>query len=370
MASIEITRARGLAMARSALRHRDLDELLLVLNSSPDARSWLSPQPSDIPSTPILNDAIRLRDDSLVMALLAFGAPIDGPKGHPSALFFSLKRGTPGTLRAILAFGGDASALNEKGQHPLEALFEHVANRPKAWEEDGWAWLKKIRSLLEAGVAKDLMAPSDRCKDALWPRIISRNPPVEAVALLVKAGAPVDHLVSEQTLLLRAIIDGDVADIATLLDLGADPLLKIQHSLRGSESVWAIAARRRPHMPERVLRLLLSRGCELGDTDIFEHAIRAALYLSPVAMSHHALSYLALLLDLGADPSHMIEQPSPGEPFLLSRFTRSGYSQSSPKSRLDSEVLGLLVAAHERSALSKSSTPAASQGSQPPRPRL
>lgn len=356
-------------MARSALRHRDLNELLAVLNSSPDARSWLSPLPSDIPSTPILNDAIRLRDDSLVMALLAFGAPIDGPQGHPSALFFSLKRGTPGTLRAILAFGGDASALNEKGQHSLEALFEHVANRANAWEEERLGWLKKIRSLLDAGVAKDLMAPSDRCKDALWLRIISRRPPIEAAALLIKAGAPVDQLASEQTLLLRAIVDGDAPNVARLLDLGADPLLQIQQP-RAAESVWAAAARRRPQMPEGVLRLLLSRGCKLGDTRILEDAIRSALYSSPSSMSGQALSYLALLLDLGADPSHMIEQRSPGDPFQLSRFTRSGYSQLSPTSRLDPEVLALLVAAHERRSLGESSVHASSPASQAPRPRL
>lgn len=387
MPSIEINRARGLALARSALRHRDLDELLAILNSSPDAASWLSPLQSDIPSTPILNDAIRLQDDSLVLALLAFGAPLEGPAGHPSALFFSLKRGTPGAVKAILAFGGSGRALNERGEHPLEAIFTHIANRLSAWEADSTQWLAKLQHLLDAGAADDLMSEQTRNtkRHLLWERLAYpssalQRRPKEAIELLVRAGAPVDHVFQEQTMLFRAIIDGDSPSVESLLRLGADPLLRITQRLSGPNetwqpTVWELALARQTSMSPPMLRALVAKGCSLAETRLLPYAISKALYYVMDSQAAETMAYIELLVELGADPAPLIYRPAPDAPFEFSNVISSLCGARSSLSSLGgspraSAILSLLVAAHERSTLEKSFDSTGSPPSPQPRRRL
>lgn len=113
---------------------------------------------------------------------------------------------------------------------------------------------------------------------------------LEAVVLLIKAGAPVNEELGHSTPLLRAVKSGHVAIAAILLEHGAQPNVHLSHVFPPLHETTA-------NLPDiDMMRLLLKHGADAND--VFPGVTPLHLAISKLRVDK-----VRLLLDYGADPS-------------------------------------------------------------------
>jgi ankyrin repeat protein len=151
-------------------------------------------------------------DASKVRLLLDAGARTDARASDGwTALMFAAARGEVGSVRALTEAGADVQATNKWRQTALMAAARTGS-------------LEKVNALLESGAQA---GAADLNGDTALTIAAANDVPPTILEALVRAGAPVNAGdLDGVTALMKAAERGDLAQVRTLLALGADRAIK------------------------------------------------------------------------------------------------------------------------------------------------
>ena len=181
-----------------------------LLDHKPDLAKLVDKKSSLLAKAISMLDFAKVPTDKTIIILrrlLEFGEDINFVERNTTPLFTAARIGRPDLVKFLLEAGADPSAVIKDGDSPFETTIFDQLKHPRSHEV--------MEVLLNSGATLNLQS-------MLVAAVIAKN--MQAVKMLVKKGASLNHKVEEKymTLLMHAALVFDEAQVKEFVELGAD----------------------------------------------------------------------------------------------------------------------------------------------------